>query len=460
MDPQIIIFNYLGTGENPNLTMRYVKGAWPGEWDLGYGYTNIPKPNLPSWSVWNVYDQPDGKGNYYGTMTIHTNDQNQISKVDWQGGTDGYTLKDVKSKYDNTSPQGINYYSMTCSEVVTKNGGGGSGPFDNAPPATPMTYSDGTPVVLSVSGDQIVDAKGNQIRIKGIARPSLEWNKQGQYLSPQDIANMKGWNANVVRIDMNQSYWLASEAKTVMGSYKQIIDAMIYYATKEGMLVILDLHWLTQNQSPMANSDSITFWTQIADEYKDFGTVLFELYNEPYGITQEQWLNGGDGVEGFQSLYNAVRKTDANNVCIVGGLDYAYQLDFVNDNFKVNGTNIVYNSHPYNDKGAEGYTGPGGSFVNNFAGIKGKFPIIFTEFGDNQSGDYSNGAYEAVYQRILTYIDGNDIHYSAFGWWIQANEPQFPTLIQGEWSSPQPINGGTMVHSDLQANPGTILPPQ
>ncbi len=175
-------------------------------------------------------------------------------------------------------------------------------------------------------------------------------------------------------------------------------------------------------------------------------------------------MNGGsyNGVEyvGYQDLYNAVRQAKANNICIIGGLHYAYQLNFVNDSFKVSGTNIIYNSHPYNDMGADGYNGPGGSFQNNFAGIKGNYPIIFTEFGDNTQSDYSNGAYEAVYTRILKYIDQNNINYTGFGWWIQADRPQFPTLIQGSWSSPTPVNGGAQIHSDMQSKPGTPLPPQ
>ncbi len=130
MDPKIIIFNYLGNGKSPNLTMRYEKGPWPGSWDLGYGYTKIEKPNIPSWSVWNVYDQPDGKGNYYGTMTINTNDDNQISNVEWKGAGPKHNCEGVKAKYDNTS-HGINYYSMTCTKVI-----GGNEPFDKAPPAT------------------------------------------------------------------------------------------------------------------------------------------------------------------------------------------------------------------------------------------------------------------------------------------------------------------------------------
>src|SRR4051794_8731410 len=100
------------------------------------------------------------------------------------------------------------------------------------------------------------------------------------------------------------------------------------------MAVILDLHWTQYgSQSPMANKDSIRFWQEVATQYKDFGTVIFELYNEPYGIDTNTWLYGSVDYAGYQELYNAVRKTGANNLIICGGLDYAYDLSFVNPNF-------------------------------------------------------------------------------------------------------------------------------
>ncbi len=62
------------------------------------------------------------------------------------------------------------------------------------------------------------------------------------------------------------------------------------------------------------------------------------------------WMNGGTGgwgftVAGMQQLYNAVRATGANNLVIVGGLNYAYDLTCVKTNPLI-GTNVVYNTRP------------------------------------------------------------------------------------------------------------------
>ncbi len=449
--------NKLGTGNNPHLLL-YLSANGPnwGKFAIDYGTSgNAPWSSNPSinWSSWDVKDTDQ---NYYGTITLKS-DGNSIQWDNYVGGSGGYYLDGI-----HLDPIGNNTYQLTVDKIYPQ---GGGGPFPDAPLATPMVYP-GTsqPIVLSVQGNQIVNDRGDSILIKGLVRPSLEWSATGQYLSVQDLSNIANWkssgvvaDSNAIRLDLYQGFWLNSQPVTAQGSYKQIINAIVYYATQLGMAVILDLHWTNAGyQSPMANLDSITFWTQVASDYKDFGTVMFELYNEPYGITPQVWLNGDSTYAGFQQLYNAVRGQGANNICIIGGLDYAYDLSFVGPSFKVNGTNIVYCSHPYNNKGEPGYTGPGGTFDQNYQGIfLGNFPLIFTEFGVNQASYFPTG-YEPIYTSILNYANSHNIHYTGFAWWVEEGDPQFPALIQ-DWDGTA-LYGGIDVHNDMVNHPPTPLP--
>jgi hypothetical protein len=329
------------------------------------------------------------------------------------------------------------------------------GPFPGAPLATPATHADtAKKLTLSTSGANIVDDEGNIIILKGVVRPSLEWNPQGQRLSVSDIQKMHAWGANTIRLDLNQNYWFQSGPVTEAGTYKQIINAIVYYATQNHMAIILDLHW-TENghQSPMANKDSLRFWKEVATDYKNFGTVIFELFNEPYGVDKNVWLKGDNQYAGYQQLYDVVRATKADNLIIVNGLDYGYDISFVSDSFNVNGNNIVYGSHPYNEKGSTQYNGAGGSFNHNFQGVINKYPLIFTEFGVNEA-HYFPTDYKAVYQRTLSYINDAHISYTAFAWWVDTSNPDiFPDVIK-DWNG-TPINGGVNIHDDLQANPGS-----
>jgi hypothetical protein len=137
---------------------------------------------------------------------------------------------------------------LTCKAIHQPDNPPSRGPFPNTPAATPAIY-DGPAnrnIVLSVNGANIVNDFGEKVRLKGVSRPSLEWNKQGQYLGPTDVAYMRGWasqtrgmypGVNVVRIPLCQPFWLESQPRNVVGSYKQIVDAMIYYSIAQGMAV-------------------------------------------------------------------------------------------------------------------------------------------------------------------------------------------------------------------------------
>jgi len=459
--------NYMGTGSNPRLQLILASNGpnW-NSYTIDYQQIgNVPwsSDSSENWSSWNVFDTATPP-NYYGTITL-TSDGSSVQWSDYVAGSNGYYLDGVNFSYNN----GILAYQLTVNSVISPGGGGGGGegPFPNAPLASPAVYP-GTsqPITLQVNGDQIVTDQGDPVLLKGIVRPSLEWSPTGQYLSTQDLSNIANWKSNgsiarsnVIRLDLYQGYWLDSGPVTEMGSYKQIVNAIVYYSTQLGMAVILDLHWIVPGQqSPMADADSLTFWQQVATDYASFGTVLFELFNEPYGIDTNTWLNGGsyqgNSYVGYQQLYDAVRGTGAQNICIIGGLDYAYDLSFVNPSYKVNGTNIVYNSHPYNTKGQANYTGPGGTFQQNYQGIIGNFPLMFTEFGANSPSYYPTG-FDSVYSGILNYANANNVHYSAFAWWVQIGDPAFPALIE-DWDGTA-LYGGNNVHTDLIQHPGTFV---
>jgi hypothetical protein len=439
----------LGTGSNPRLHLELgANGAGWKPYDIDYGQPGqIPWSGDPTkqWVAWNVKDE---KGNYYGTVNLKGSDGNQAL---WEG----YKAAEGRWLIGIEFPRvGAGSYNLTCKEIRPS---GPTGPFPDARPATPAIYRHGPvnrPVVLSANGAKIVNDLGKTVVLKGVSRPSLEWDKQGQYLSPLDIANIRGWatdrrgpmypGVNVIRIPLCQDLWRESQARDVIGSYKQIVDAMICYSIAQEMAVILDLHRLTPGDGTpkMANKDSLTFWKDVASAYKSFETVLFELFNEPHDITSEEWINGDGGdIVGYQPLYDAVRGAGANNLCIVGGLDWAYDLSFV-PAYQVQGVGIVYCSHPYVPKGKDG-------FESNFAGVLGKFPVILTEFGGNQESTYKDLDY---YNSVISYVNTKGFHYTGWAWWVDKN-PWFPCLI-GDWNG-TPINGGGIVHGDLQRFPGT-----
>lgn len=377
--------------------------------------------------------------------------QGATLRVSLPFGGDGYCIEGIDFKAESKKmSQGL----IRAKAKSVSSDSADRGPFPTTPQATPPLYANqkNTPFVLSVLGDNIVDNEGKVIRLKGIARPSLEWNAQGEFLSEQDFANMKKWGANAIRISLNQSSWFKSKPLDVKGSYKQIIDAIVYHATQNGMVIILDLHWTKDGGQPnMADKDSLKFWKGVATQYKDFGNVIFELFNEPANIEQDVWLNGNRAYAGYQALYDAVRSTKAQNICIINGMQWGFNLDFINahDEYKyaIKGYNIVYGSHPYR----RSYD----AIYSSLAGIISRYPILFTEFGDDDAKDYPN-SFAPAYTNTLLFLNQYNGSYTAWAWWVSPDNPAFPTLI-GDWEKATPINGGVIVKEDMEKNPATPL---
>lgn len=284
----------------------------------------------------------------------------------------------------------------------------------------------------TVVGNKINDPNGKQVLLRGVDRPSLEWSQTGEQLSLSDYTLMAGWGSNVVRLATNQDFWLASTA------YAQTIDQQITWITQVGMGVILDLHWNNGGQQMMADRNSITFWTQVATRYKDNAWVIFELYNEPHDVTWTQWLNGDSQWAGMQEMYDAVRAAGANNMVLVGGLNWAFDLSGVGNGFAVQGTNIAYATHPYDYAGKQTADWPAA-----FGYLVPTSPVVMTEFGQ-----YCNA--DTYVSDLLAYAQQNQIHWSAWAWYV--NGCSFPSII-ADWTG-TPITGvGELVKSYLSGNP-------
>src|SRR5450432_528788 len=135
-----------------------------------------------------------------------------------------------------------------------------------------------------VNGNTICTGDGRPHLLHGVDRPSLEWNSSGVNLSAADFQLMGSWNANVVRIALNQDFWLAG-SPIADPHYAANVDTAVKWAEQAGMDVILDLHWSDAGvlggcnptngcQQLMPDANSLTFWSQVAARFKNDGRDL------------------------------------------------------------------------------------------------------------------------------------------------------------------------------------------
>jgi aryl-phospho-beta-D-glucosidase BglC (GH1 family) len=303
---------------------------------------------------------------------------------------------------------------------------------------------DGGSSSYSVEGPTIYDASHQSHLFHGVDRPSMEWSATGEMLSQADYQLMASWKANVVRIALDQDFWL-SDSPAFAPGYAALVDTQVQWAETAGLDVIVDLHWSdkgdytnTPAQQRMADAHSVTFWSQVAARYASDPRVVFELYNEPHDVTWDVWLKGGpsgDGftVSGMQALYDAVRATGARNLVVIGGLQFAYDLSGVATH-RVQGYNIVWATHPYNQTGKQP-----SNFDQGFGTLAATDPVMATEFGDTTScgTDYDSA--------VIAYADAHHVSWSSWAWY--ASGCSFPSIIT-DWQG-TPTAAGQIVKTAL-----------
>lgn len=330
----------------------------------------------------------------------------------------------------------------------------------------------------SVIGNTIENASGQPVVVHGVNRPSLEGSCTGDTVTGQatgipasDFATMHNdWNAAVVRLPLDEEFWLSGAARYCSG-YQATVQAAVQEAEANHMVVILDLHWSGQGnladpaieQQCMPDQNAITFWQQVAETYKNDPNVWFELYNEPHppgATTAAQWSiwqNGGSvtcaaaykgapevtfTAAGMQQLADTVRATGAKNIILAGGLLIPGVASTLSGVPLLSGSNIAYTVHPYDND--QSVSSQQTEWDTNFGNISAQVPVVVTEFGDLNCG---SPAYESA---IFSYFQAHNISYAAWAW--TDNSCSFPSLIS-DAAGDCAVNYGCIVQQNMKSYP-------
>ena len=338
-------------------------------------------------------------------------------------------------------------------------------------------------LAVVVHGGQMNDAAGNVIQLRGFSFSGYEsvaiqgWSaadpsgaQAGQAGGPKWSA-INSWKANTVRIPLNEASWLGYSCTDTSGvvhnpdpgsNYKSAVQTQVQQATAAGLYVILDLHWTAPGtacpmlQSQMADSDhSIAFWTSIANTFKSYPNVLFELFNEPFlnfDFSGDPWAymmkgtggsfsgypaTSGSGnwqdvkkpwtIASYQAMLNAVRATGATNVVLVGTMQYSQDLSGWLANVPVDPLKQMAAAwHPYptygTTWGTPAYAQPNYApqiFTEVQQILAAGYPVIATETGDHNTAG-TVGA--PLVSNVTSWADAYGV--SVIGWaWNTWGDP-------------------------------------
>ena len=274
------------------------------------------------------------------------------------------------------------------------------------PQAPETNASDSKMEFLRVSGRQIVDGKGNKVRLRGTCpggwmnmedfingHPGAEHTLRAQmaevlgasraefffdrmldhFFNEDDVIFLRKAGANVVRIPLNYRHF---EDDAAPFKYKESgfarLDQVLRQCESHGLYVILDLHsaqgwqnvhWHSDNASrisllwevPAYQDRYAALWKEFASRYKNRAVVAgYDVLNEPssnneigdypWNIYSNYKPNWQRINAVFRRVVTEIRKVDSKHIIFLEGDNYAKQFSGFEKPFD---DNLAYSSHNY-----------------------------------------------------------------------------------------------------------------
>ncbi len=187
---------------------------------------------------------------------------------------------------------------------------------------------------LRVSGNQIVDQKGEPVVLHGMSL--YGWAQQGKQFFNTSAINYlaQDWKCTVIRaVVLPRDYKRDPEAET--RRVKTVVDACI----TNGIYAIINWHAMAgaQNDVPSAQA----FYTNLAAAYSQVANVVYEPWNEP---VQESW----PVIKAYhEAIISAIRPIDPLSVIICGCRHWDQECEEASRNPITISSNIAYAVHFY-----------------------------------------------------------------------------------------------------------------
>lgn len=306
------------------------------------------------------------------------------------------------------------------------------------------------PLRIAVDRNELVNGGGRPVVLHGVNISGTEWQcLSGEaFAGPSDdvsIAAIAVWHVNAVRIPLNEDCWLGiNGAPAAVDAYHDTIRDYVDRLHAHGLYAILDLHWSApgdtkaQSGQVMADADhSPDFWTSVASYFKDDHAVLFDLYNEPRGISWSCWRNGCDDpgfrLAGMQQLVDAVRATGATQPVMIGGPGWATQLGeaWLRNRPSDPAGQLVAAVHVYNQQDT-------GYFRANIGTVALRLPVVAGEVGEMDCAHDDLDVF-------LPWADSRGISYVAWAWYV-GGCAAYPSLIADYDGTPTDFGAGYRGH--------------
>ena len=239
---------------------------------------------------------------------------------------------------------------------------------------TPPPPSGTTPLAINgqlrVCGVNLCNQYGKPIQLRGVSTHGLQWFSACYNTNSLDtLAN--DWKADVLRIAM---YVNEGGYVTDPSGFTAKVNNLVDQAESRGMYSIIDFHTLTPGD-PNANlANAKTFFQSVATRNAAKKNVIYEIANEPNGVSWDQIRTYANQV------IPIIKAADPDAVIIVGTRGWS-SLGVSNGSTSaeivanpIAFSNIMYTFHFYAASHLDNYR-------NEVRNAATKLPIFVTEWG-------------------------------------------------------------------------------
>ncbi|MEW2079911.1 cellulase family glycosylhydrolase [Streptomyces sp. NPDC013433] len=337
-----------------------VASQWQGGFQAGVRITNLGDP-VSGWTL--GFTMPDaGQKVVQGWNATWSQSGSTVTAtaVDWNRTLATGATVDVgfTGSFTGANPQPT---------AFTLNGVACTGSVEEPP-------DDGTPVdvngQLHVCGVNLCNQHDRPIQLRGMSTHGIQWFSRCYNTASLD-ALAKDWRSDLLRIAM---YVQEDGYETDPAGFTGRVNSLVDMAEARGMYAVIDFHTLTPGDPNFNLDRAKTFFASVAARNADKKNVIYEIANEPNGVS---WA----AVKSYaEQVIPVIRAADPDAVIIVGtrgwsslGVsDGSNESEVINN--PVNATNIMYAFHFYAASHKDNYR----ATVSRAAS---RLPLFVSEFG-------------------------------------------------------------------------------
>lgn len=411
-----------------------VTSQWQGGFQAGVKVTNLGAP-VSGWKL-DIAMPDTGQKLVQGWNATWSQSGSTVTAVgiDWNRTLNTGAAADVGMVGSftgaNPKPTAFKLNGVTC-----------TGSVDGTPSPDPDPEPGGTPVGINgqvhVCGVHLCNQYDRPVQLRGMSTHGIQWFSQC-YNNASVDALANDWKADLLRVAM---YVQEDGYETDPAGFTSRVNSLVDMAEARGMYALIDFHTLTPGD-PNYNLDRAkTFFASVAARNAGKKNVIYEIANEPNGVSWSAIKNYAEQV------IPVIRAADPDAVVIVGtrgwsslGVsDGSSESEVVNS--PVNATNIMYAFHFYAASHKDSYR----AAVSRAAS---QLPLFVTEFG-TVSATGGGALDRASTTAWLDLLDQLKIGYAN---WTYSDAPESSAALR-----PGTCDGSDYSSSGVLTESGTLL---